>query len=405
MRVLKGCLISLSLTFLTLILFISLTVFGLAFTLDRTVLNAGFVTSEINKVDAATLAEGLSNQQSTDELSAELKSVMTEVISRLQPLLKERMGDVIRPVISYVSGSSQSLDMASVLRDNVLNSDFVSSVWDRLDVPTLLSGIDTSQLVKEIVGDNSFDELPQNAKYLLPYADDIIINLNPWIKEQLTTYADPIFDYLLGRTSTLNVDVSLSPLKSNLENTLKTDFFNSPPSDLSGMSQAALEQYYNENYAGLADNLPATLHIDQSTFGADSQANINKALSDAENPLKQARQYVGYFELGFKLLIVLMILLILGIILIYHRVRAASRHLGIVFLVYAIPEYVGIIVGQNIIKAQLAHQQIAAQVQKIMSKSLSDFMSPLSILCICLIVLGLALLVLSFFYRKGKATS
>lgn len=405
MRVLKGCLISLSLTFLTLILFISLTVFGLAFTLDRTFLNASFVTSEINKVDATTLAEGLTNQQSTDELSAELKTVMIEAISRLQLPLKEHMGDAIRPVLSYVSGSSQSLDMASVLRDNVLNSDFVSSVWGKLDVPTLISGIDTSQLVKEIVGDKSYDEMPQNAKYLLPYADDIIVNLDPWVKEQLTTYADPIFDYLLGRTSTLDVDVSLSPLKSNLEDTLKTDFFNSPPSALSGMSQAELEQYYNENYAGLADNLPATLHIDQSTFGADSQASITKALSNADNSLKQARQYVGYFELGFKLLIVLIILLILGIVLIYHQVRAASRHLGITFLVYGIPEYVGIILGKSFFKGQLANQQISTQVQTIAFKSLSDFMSPLSILCICLIVLGLALLVLSFFYRKGKAPS
>ena len=51
MKVLKG----LELTILSLLLFLSLAVFGLAFTLSNTLLNLDFVAAEADKLDVPSL--------------------------------------------------------------------------------------------------------------------------------------------------------------------------------------------------------------------------------------------------------------------------------------------------------------------------------------------------------------
>jgi len=53
MNFLKG----LALSLLSLLLFLSLSVFGLALTLNQTVLNPDFIVSEIDRLDISSLAE------------------------------------------------------------------------------------------------------------------------------------------------------------------------------------------------------------------------------------------------------------------------------------------------------------------------------------------------------------
>ena len=59
MKLLKGLAIGL----LSFLLFLSLTIFGILFLLNQTILNPGFVAAEINKLDVPLLAEELLSEQ------------------------------------------------------------------------------------------------------------------------------------------------------------------------------------------------------------------------------------------------------------------------------------------------------------------------------------------------------
>ncbi len=69
MKFLKG----LALTLLSFLLFLSLSIFSLAFLLNSTVLNAGFITSELDRLEVSPLvAEIISEQMPAEELPEEL---------------------------------------------------------------------------------------------------------------------------------------------------------------------------------------------------------------------------------------------------------------------------------------------------------------------------------------------
>lgn len=64
MKVLKGFGVGI----LSFLLFVFLIAFGLVFTLDRTLLNADFVSAEINKLDLPSVAKEVASQQLPSDL-------------------------------------------------------------------------------------------------------------------------------------------------------------------------------------------------------------------------------------------------------------------------------------------------------------------------------------------------
>ncbi len=79
-------------------------------------------------------------------------------------------------------------------------------------------------------------------EYLDEHLDDVIIELEPWIKEQISVAADPIVDYLLGESQSLNIVISTEPVIDSLRNTLLQALLESPPPDLAGLPPAMIEE-------------------------------------------------------------------------------------------------------------------------------------------------------------------
>ncbi len=76
---------NLALVFLSFFLFLSLSVFGLAFMLNRTALNPNFVTSELDKLDFSLLAEDLISEQAPAEgLPEEFETALINIITKLR---------------------------------------------------------------------------------------------------------------------------------------------------------------------------------------------------------------------------------------------------------------------------------------------------------------------------------
>ena len=141
MKFLKGLAIGL----LSFLLFWSLSTFGIAFLINQTILNPNFITSQLDKLDVASIVEeSISEQEDEDAFSEELGTAMVDTIAELEPVIKEGISDTIEPIYDYLKGKSESIDLASIIRANLLSSEVVASLVDELDIASLATEIITT---------------------------------------------------------------------------------------------------------------------------------------------------------------------------------------------------------------------------------------------------------------------
>lgn len=388
MGFLKGLAISL----LSFLLFLSLSVFGLATMLNSTILNPNFVTSQLDRLDVSSLAEEILTEQPPGE---EFGTDLVNTITNVEPLVKEQVSAAIYAIYDYLLGKSESLDLALTLRNTLLSSDFVVSLVDELDI---------SSLARELLREQLTEEIPQEMAYMVEYLDEsldeVITELEPWMKEQISLAADPIANYLLGESQSLNVAISWEPVTESLRDNLWHAFLQSPPSELTGLPQAELERRFNEFYQEFSEQMPSTFELDESLLGAERPVEIAEALVEVEEVLEQAEQYVGYFQLGYKLLIGFMVLLVLGIILINRNVRSTTRGLGTTFLTYGVPWLVVTLVSKYFAGRWLAPLDIPSSIQEFLPAFINDFLAPMLMLSIGLMVAGVVLIIVSVIYKR-----
>ena len=110
MNVLKGLLLSL----LSFLLFLSLAVFGIAFTLNSTLLNPEFVSAEVDKLDLSVIIRELTEEEIDEQIPEEmwfLKEELYNVISDLEPALKEQADAAIYSSYDFLLGKSERLSL------------------------------------------------------------------------------------------------------------------------------------------------------------------------------------------------------------------------------------------------------------------------------------------------------
>lgn len=393
MKIIKGLVLGL----LCFLLFLSLSTFGLAFMLNKTLLNPDFVTAEVDRLDVPSLVEEvLSEPTPSEEFAEELRVALLNTITELEPSVKEQVSIATHSIYDYLLGKEQGLDLAHILRGTLLTTDFMVSLVDNIDISPLAKEFINKQLVREIPD--------YMKKYLLESLDKAIIELKPWIKNQVSAAADPVWDYLLGENRSLNVLITLEPAKESLRNNVMEAFLKSPPPELAGASQAELEQYFNQGYQKFAGQIPSTIEIDEGLFGTEIPAQIAEALAEAEDGLSLARQYIGYFQLGYKLLIGFILLLILGIILISREVRDITRRLGITFLTYGAFEYAGIFIAKHFAGTWLPLSEMPSSLQTWLPQFLDNLLAPLQIFSLGLLIGGIVLIIVSLVYKPPPSS-
>lgn len=145
MKVLKGF----GLVILSLLLFLSLSVFGIVFMLKSTLLNPNFVTAEVDKIDISALAKELTEKQIGEQLPEEalfLKEVIYDVIDDQEPWLKEQVNTAIHSGYDYFLGKSERLNIVIALEP--LKTSLRDSLWQTFNehLPPELSGLPKDQL-------------------------------------------------------------------------------------------------------------------------------------------------------------------------------------------------------------------------------------------------------------------
>jgi len=119
MKFLKG----LALSLLNFLLFLSLSIFGLAFMLNSTILNPDFVVAQIDKLDVASL---IKEQIQIPPEAQFMTGAIDDTIADLEPWVKEQANASIYSGYDYFMGRSQSLSIVismepakEILRDNL----------------------------------------------------------------------------------------------------------------------------------------------------------------------------------------------------------------------------------------------------------------------------------------------
>ncbi|MFH0768210.1 MAG: hypothetical protein V1932_01425, partial [Chloroflexota bacterium] len=126
---------NLVLTLLSFLLFLSLSVFGLAFMVNSTALDPGFITSELNRLDISALTqEVMSEQAQKGDFPQELGTAIVNSITQAEPLIKEKISDATYSIYDYLLGKKQNPELALTLRNTVLSSDFIVSLIDEIDI-------------------------------------------------------------------------------------------------------------------------------------------------------------------------------------------------------------------------------------------------------------------------------
>jgi hypothetical protein len=105
MKFLKG----LALAILGFLLFLSLSVFGIVFMLNQTILNPDFAVSQVDRLDIPSLAKEMLSEQIPQEEFV-VKAV-NDTIADLEPWLKEQERDAIYSIYDYLEGRSQNLSL------------------------------------------------------------------------------------------------------------------------------------------------------------------------------------------------------------------------------------------------------------------------------------------------------
>jgi len=392
------------LVILSLILFIALIAFGLAFSLNRTVLNPDFVTGEGDRLEIAPIASEAMSQMLHAAFSEEALDSLTETITTLEPQLKNELNTIVYYVYEYLHGEREEPELANLLGLTLLSSDFISAVIDTMDGPQLATII-WEEFGEEIAQGFSLRE--DAFPHLVTGLGELLTDLKPWVKEQVEYVAGPIADYLAGEVESFSVTITLQPLIDGLRGVLLGVFLDFPPDELEGLPPEELEQAFDVFWAEFTGEiLPTTFQIDETVIGKDAPLQIASFTSEAETVVRQIREYVGYVRLAYILSIVVSVLLIAGIVLIYRNVKGSTRTLGIVFLASGLVVLAVALIGKNLGAEQMLRAMVAMppQLQSWASQVLVDLLAPLQWLGIGFIAGGIALLVASFVYKPSRTT-
>ena len=395
MKVLKGLLLS----FLGFLLGLCLAVFGLAYTVHSTVLNPAFLRTEINELDISGLVRDLAVQGSNQPAAnggiseQEMISALSDTVTRMEPMLKERVTAATDSIYEYLLGKKPDVELAATLRGTILKADFLTAVIDNIDLTPVIRQVLSEQLSQAPSGyQNDVD-----AAVTLVVADT-----KPVVKQQIEAAADPILDYLVGKTDNFSITINVAQLKSSLKTALHDIVFANPPPELAAVPAAQREMVFNQLFDNYAGGLGTSVELDEKILGPDARTGLIDGIRQAEDGLTQGRQYVAWFQLGYTLLIVLMLVLVSAIVLVYREVRGSTRYLSIVFLIYGVVELAGVIVGRYFAGKELTNALtgVPASLQPWITNLVNRLLAPTMTYSIVLLIVGVVLLIISFVYPK-----
>lgn len=361
MTVLKGLLVA----FLSFLLMLSLSVFGVSLMLYLTALNPGFVSGQVDQVDLSELASDLVEENYIDDIPEDIRyfeDVVYEVVEDHEPWLKEQLDSAIHTGYDFLHGRTDTLEIMIPLED--LKESVRESTWQHFleMLPDWIA--DTSdEGLRELIYDNIYDFVEGIPPSYLPEEYQSLSEI------QLRGYVDEYFD-----------DVASQIVNGELPPSLKEEI------------EDAILPYFNQYYNDFTEEIPSEFIIDR--------AEIDELDAELWDVLEFTRTYIGYFKIGFFSLIGFMVLLMGLIVLIYRNVKESIRTIGITFLVYGVTEFVVVIVAR-ILAPNYFPTDIPISLQDLIVNVYTSALAPLQWFSLGILIAGIGLVLASIFYKRG----
>lgn len=359
MKFLKGLVTGI----LSFILFLSLTVFSIAFVLHGTVLSPDFVSSQVDKIEISKIARDIAEEQIGKELpqgATFLKDVTYEVITKQEPWIKEQLHQAIDTGYDFFLGKSNKLIITVSLVD--LKKNLNDSLWQTSE----------DYLKKQLAGKSDTE--------ISRYLQDIIKQIPD--------------DTLPPELAVLPADVRNAAIEQYLrESAGQKSIVNFPP-EITYQIENVAKQYFDKYLADFVKEIHDTYTIDESSIGSNTM-----------DAFFQVRKGIGYFQTYYYWLIVLMIVLAALIFLVNMNIRATARALGVNLCIFGALDLIGVILTMTLSPMQYLSDplQIPASLNSWidgLSKDIALVALPLSI---GILVVGVALLVVSFIVKPKEA--
>ena len=346
---------------LSFLLLVSLSVFGMAFLVNSTILNPDFVVGQVDKLDMNTIARDYVEEQISEEMPEEvafLNEAVYDVVADQEPWLKEQINVAVYAGYDFLLGKHDRLEINIPLAD--LKENIRTSLWQTLQkyLKKDASLIPEDLLVPYLVDNlqELFSRLPEQ---LLPPE---MIGLTG---RQLESYLRSHYDEVTG---ILQIALQVPGLSDWLLDQIQPDF----------------DEYYNDFVA----DFPDSQVIDENEIPADIMEG-----------LETARDSIGYFYIGYYCLIAFMLVLVAGIILIHRNVKDSSRALGIVFIVYGAVEFAVMLFARYFDFMKYVHD-LPLSMETWLSNLIKDTLLPLQWFSLGVLILGVGLVVVSIFAKR-----
>ncbi len=348
----------------SLLLFLALGIFSMAFLLNSTVLNAGFVNSQVDKLDMSSIAQNIINDQIKDQVPADetfISDVSAKIVDTEEPLIKEQLHTGINSAYAYLLKENNDLNIEisfTEIKQSLKATLWQTSVDYLKEQLTPLSGDAANQYV-----DNIRQQIPEDA---LPQALSVLPQ---------TLRKEVIDQYLLQLGGKGSTDV-LSAL---------VNFAVDP----------VVKQYFDQYFNNYIDQIPDSYSINSSTIDTNTMDNI-----------QNIRTGIGYFKVYYLWLIVFMIVMAGLIFLInWRNIRASLRSLGIDLLIFGVLDLAGVLILRTMHISQfITNTNVPASVISWadgLLKNVGSIMMPFSI---GVLVVAVILMVLSFMVKNPGET-
>jgi len=272
-----------------------------------------------------------------------------------------------------------------VMNRTMLSPDFAIAQVDRLDLSALAG--------EALRGQIPLGEIPGEMSFIGDAIEDTIADLEPWIKQQAGTAIYAGYDYLLGKSESLSIVIDMAQAKDVLRENVWEAMLVSLPPEIAGLPQAQLEQEFNQFYGEIAEQIPATLEINESMIPTEVMVQ-----------LEQARLYIGYLQLAYRISIGVMIGVIAGLIFLHRRVSGATRSIGTPLLISGIGGFVTAMLAGRFGDSMIAGIDLPANLQTWVTQFTSDMFAPVRTLGIGFMAAGIALLIVSVVYKRRETS-
>jgi len=345
---------------LSFLLLVSLSVFGVAFFINATILQPDFVAGQVDKLDMTAVAGEYAEDFVEDERPQEeefLRETVYRVATDQEPWLKEQLNIAVYAGYDYLLGKTDHLVINIPLDE--LKASFRDGLWETL---------------KDFLAHDA-SAIPQSL--LMPYIDayyqDIVDVIPP-------EYLPPGMAGLSGEPLRIYIHQHYNDFVNALQTAFRLPI-------VSGLVLSQIQPYFNDYYNDFVDEFEGTRTITEDDISADVMEN-----------LETARKSIGYFRAAYYALIALMIVLIAGIILINRNIRDSSRALGATFLVYGVAEFAGVLFARyfNFVKYI---QDLPSSMETWLSGFIKDILLPLQWFSLGILILGAVLFAVSVLYK------